>query len=164
MLSLLLLVFPILANLATASLQIVPGASITASGTRPFSPSLLPLKLNLTPTGTNQHLQAHGGSIVAHNGLYYLIGENHFSGSAFQSINCYSSPDLVQWKFENELLSVGTSGGDLGANRVVERPHVLWNAGTGKWVMWMHIDSNSYGEAKAGVATSSTVCGDYTYL
>jgi len=90
---------------ASASLQIIPGASITASG-------------------TNQHLQAHGGSITYTNGLYYLIGENKLDGSAFQSINCYSSPDLVQWKFENKLLSVGGSG-DLGSGRVVERPHVL---------------------------------------
>ncbi|TVY56913.1 Beta-glucuronidase [Lachnellula suecica] len=121
------------------------------------------VRSNLVDTGTNQHLQAHGGSIVYSAGLYYLIGENHFAGSAFQSINCYSSPDLVSWKFENELLSVGTSG-DLGPNRVVERPHVMWNAGTSKWVMWMHIDSSSYAEAKAGVATSATICGKYTYM
>lgn len=35
----------------------------------------------------------------------------------------------------NKLLSVGGSGGDLGTGRVVERPHVLWNEGTGEWVM-----------------------------
>ncbi|TVY28283.1 hypothetical protein LHYA1_G003267 [Lachnellula hyalina] len=105
-----------LATLATSSLQIVPGASITA-------------------TGTNAHLQAHGGSIVYTGGLYYLIGENKLNGSAFQSINCYSSPDLVDWAFVGELLSVGDNGGDLGSGRVVERPHVLWNEGAGKWVM-----------------------------
>ncbi|KAL3418078.1 glycosyl hydrolase family 43 protein [Phlyctema vagabunda] len=71
--------------------------------------------------------------------------------------------DLVQWTFENELLSLGTSG-DLGPNRVVERPHVIYNDKTSKYVMWMHIDSSNYGEAKAGVATSSSICGDYTYI
>jgi len=30
--------------------------------------------------------------------------------------------------------------------------------------MWMHIDNSTYGEARAGVATSKTICGDYTYL
>lgn len=30
--------------------------------------------------------------------------------------------------------------------------------------MWMHIDSSDYGEAKVGVATSSTVCGTYNYI
>jgi hypothetical protein len=61
------------------------------------------------------------------------------------------------------VLSLQASG-DLGPNRVVERPHVMYNDATAKWVMWLHIDSSSYGEAKAGVATSSSICGAYTYL
>lgn len=108
-------------------------------------------------------MQAHGGGVVLVSGLYYLLGENKQSGSAFQSINCYSSPDLVTWTFVNAVLKVGGSG-DLGPNRVIERPHVMFNEGTKKWVMWMHVDSSSYGEAKAGVATCDTVCGDYTYM
>jgi hypothetical protein len=36
-------------------------------------------------------MQAHGGGIVESNGFYYQIGENKLNGSAFQSINCYSS-------------------------------------------------------------------------
>ena len=57
-----------------------------------------------------------------------------------------------------------TSSGDLGPNRVVERPKVIYNKSTKKYVLWMHIDSSSYGEAKAGVATSDSVCGKYTYI
>jgi len=30
--------------------------------------------------------------------------------------------------------------------------------------MWLHIDSSNYGEAKAGVATSDSICGSYNYL
>lgn len=91
-----------------------------------------------------------------------MIGEDKSHGSAFEHVNCYSSTDLVQWKFENALLSV-TSGGDLGPNRVVERPKVIYNAKTQTYVMYMHIDSSNYGEAKVGVATSKTVCGNYSY-
>lgn len=69
----------------------------------------------------------------------------------------------MSWTFVNELLTLQSSG-DLGPNRVVERPHILYNDASSKYVMWMHIDDSSYGEAKAGVATSSAVCGDYTYL
>lgn len=61
------------------------------------------------------------------------------------------------------VLTLQTSG-DLGPNRVVERPHVLYNAATKKWVMWLHIDAPGYAEAKAGVATSDSICGAYTYL
>lgn len=63
----------------------------------------------------------------------------------------------------NELLTLQASG-DLGPNRVVERPHILYNDNTETYVMWMHIDDSSYGSALAGVATSSSICGDYTYL
>ncbi|KAM0139195.1 hypothetical protein ACHAO1_003070 [Botrytis cinerea] len=129
-----------------ASLQIIPGATWTASG-------------------LNQHIQAHGGGIIQVGSTYYWAGENKLNGSAFQSINCYSSTDLVNWKFNSYLLTLQSSG-DLGPNRVVERPHIMYNAATAKYVMWMHIDSSNYGEAKAGVATSdslmsSTVAENY---
>lgn len=73
------------------------------------------------------------------------------------------SKDLISWTFVRAVLTLQTSG-DLGPNRVVERPHVLYNDATATWVMWLHIDSASYGEARAGVATSSSICGAYTYL
>ncbi|KFY24570.1 hypothetical protein V493_05154 [Pseudogymnoascus sp. VKM F-4281 (FW-2241)] len=111
MLSLFALGAALYINVASATLQIIPGSTWTAKG-------------------TNQHVQAHGG---------------------------------VQWTFVNELLTRQPSG-ELGPSRVVERPHVIYNSATSKYVMWLHIDSSSYGEAKAGVATSSSVCGDYTYL
>jgi hypothetical protein len=68
-------------------------------------------------------------------GLYYLIGENKLDGSAFQSINCYSSPDLVNWGFVRKLLTVGQGPSDLATGRVVERPHVIYNTQTKKYVM-----------------------------
>ncbi|TGO35090.1 hypothetical protein BHYA_0170g00020 [Botrytis hyacinthi] len=138
------LLLPFWSSYVLASLQIISGATWTASG-------------------LNQHIQAHGGGIIQVGSTYYWAGENKLNGSAFQSINCYSSTDLVNWKFNSYLLTVQSSG-DLGPNRVVERPHIMYNAATAKYVMWMHIDDSSYGEARAGVATSSSVCGTYTYL
>ncbi|PYH84541.1 glycosyl hydrolase family 43 protein [Aspergillus uvarum CBS 121591] len=132
------------AQLVRASLDIVPGATWTAAG-------------------TNKHIQAHGTGLTEVDGVYYIIGENHTSGSSFQSINCYSSTNLLDWSFENELLTLQASG-DLGPSRVVERPKVIYNDNTKKYVMWLHIDDSSYAEARAGVATSDTVCGAYTYL
>lgn len=95
--------------------------------------------------------------------MYYLIGEDKTNGSAFQNVNCYSSTDLVQWSYVGALLS-RTSAGDLGPNRVVERPKVIYNSSTKKYVLYMHIDSSDYSEAKVGVATGSSVCGKYSYL
>jgi beta-xylosidase len=78
-------------------------------------------------------------------------------------VNCFSSKDLVQWTYAGALLSRTTSG-DLGPSRIIERPKVIYNDKTGKYVMWMHVDSSSYGEAKVGVATGDTVCGQYSEL
>lgn len=96
-------------------------------------------------------------------GTYYLIGEDKTNGSAFQNVNCYSSKDLVSWTYVGALLS-RTASGDLGPNRVVERPKVIYNSSTRKYVMYLHIDDSSYGEAKVGVATGDSVCGKYSYI
>jgi beta-xylosidase len=68
----------------------------------------------------------------------------------------------VQWTYVGALLS-RTGSGDLGPNRVIERPKVIYNEKTKKYVLWMHVDSSNYGEAKVGVATGDTVCGKYDY-
>ncbi|KAL5397775.1 hypothetical protein PMIN02_002062 [Paraphaeosphaeria minitans] len=91
------------------------------------------------------------------------VGEDKTDGSAFQNVNCYSSTNLVEWKYEGALLS-RTPSGDLGPNRVVERLKVIYNKTTKKYVLWMHIDSSEHTEARAGVATGDTVCGKYTYI
>ena len=103
-------------------------------------------------------IQAHGEGITKVGGTYYWIGEDKTSGSAFQNIKCYASTDLRTWAFAGNLLTRQASG-DLGPNRVVERPHVIFNAATSTYVMYMHIDNSSYSERRAGVATSSSVCG-----
>ncbi|KAH6857091.1 glycosyl hydrolase [Chaetomium sp. MPI-CAGE-AT-0009] len=132
-----------LSRVATASLQVVPGGTWT------------------TPDG--QHLQAHGAGLIQLNGTYYMVGEDKSGGHSFSNVNCYSSTDLVQWKLEGALLS-RTSSGDLGPNRVVERPKVIYNDRTGKYVLWMHMDSSNYGEARVAVATGDSVCGKYQYI
>jgi hypothetical protein len=68
----------------------------------------------------------------------------------------------VEWTYVSELLTLQSSG-DLGPNRVVERPKVIYNDATEQYVMYMHIDSSNYGEAKVGVATGTSVCGKFTY-
>jgi hypothetical protein len=111
---------------------------------------------------SNAVIQAHGHGITKVGDTYYWIGEDKTNGSPFQNIKCYSSTDLKNWTFVRNLLSQQSSG-DLGPNRIVERPHVIYNAATSTYVIYMHIDNSNYSERKAGVATSSSVCGAYTY-
>src|SRR5437588_718030 len=57
----------------------------------------------------------------------------------------------------------GQGSGDLGPNRIVERPKVIHNASTGMYVMYVHVDNSSYTDRRVGVAVSSSPCGPYTY-
>jgi hypothetical protein len=111
-------------------------------------------------------LQLHGLGIIKVGATWYGFGEDktgESSGNAnFQDIPCYSSADLQHWTYQGQALSRQGSG-DLGPNRIVERPKVIFNSSTGQYVMYAHIDNTSYSEAKVGVATSPTVCGPYTY-
>lgn len=115
-----------------------------------------------TDTAGNR-LQAHGAGIFAVGSTYYMVGEDKSAGATFTAVACYSSADLVHWTRQTNALSRQATG-DLAAGRIVERPKVLYNSSTGTYVMWMHIDNTSYSDRRAGVATSTTPCGPYTYL
>ena len=115
----------------------------------------------------NRHeiIQAHGAGIVKVAGAYYWFGEDHTGESTdqlFLNIKCYSSKDLVHWTFLSNSLTRQESG-DLGPDRVVERPKVIYNEPTRTFVMYAHIDDRRYKEAKVGVATCDRVDGEYTY-
>ncbi|MCL5020802.1 MAG: family 43 glycosylhydrolase, partial [Bacteroidetes bacterium] len=83
---------------------------------------------------------------------YYAIG-----------VSCYSSKNLYDWKFEGIVLPESTTD-SAGATPVLERPKVIYNDSTKKYVMWMHIDSPNYGYAEAGVAESDSPTGPFHYL
>lgn len=121
------------------------------------------LYIGATWTADNgRHIQAHGGGILKVGERYYWHGEDKTEGTNFRNINCYSSSDLVEWHYEGAALTRQESG-DLGPERVVERPKVIFNKFTGKYVMWMHIDDPVYSHALVGVATCDTVNGQFSY-
>jgi len=81
-------------------------------------------------------------------------------------ISCYSSTDLLHWKFEGVALAPDKkdSNSDIHYTKVIERPKVIYNDHTKKFVMWMHIDKDDYGYAHAGVAVSDRPAGPYHFL
>lgn len=104
-------------------------------------------------------IQAHGGGILKSGSYYYWFGENR-DGTNYVSV--YRSTDLKNWQFRAHVLSK-TSHPEL-ATANIERPKVLYNASTGKYVMWMHKENGSdYGEARVAVASASNIEGPYTY-
>jgi hypothetical protein len=107
-------------------------------------------------------IQAHGGGLLKVDDDYYWFGENRNPDGTFYAVSAYRSRDLRRWEYVHDVLTMDSDPGLDPAN--VERPKVVYNAATGKYVMWMHWENGmDYGEARAAVASSDTVAGDYTY-
>ena len=125
-------------------------------------------------------INAHGGGMLFYQGTYYWYGEDK-SGRCWMpecnktwegyrvnltGVRCYSSQDLRHWKDEGLALKAVADDptSDLHTSKVCERPKVIFNERTKKFVMWMHIESMCYDAARAGVAVADHPTGPFTYL
>ena len=83
-------------------------------------------------------IHAHGGCILKVGSTWYWWGENtRVPGcqfACFNGINCYSSADLQNWRFEGKVL-VPTTSGYLSREWVAYRPKVMYNENTSKFIM-----------------------------
>lgn len=115
----------------------------------------------LTDTDGNP-IQAHGAGALKVGSYYYLFGENRNTDGTFKYVSAYRSTDLGTWTHVNDVLTQSSATELAVAN--IERPKVIYNSSTGKYVLWMHWENGSdYGQARVAVAVSDTVDGDYTY-
>ncbi|MGE5395703.1 MAG: glycoside hydrolase family 43 protein [Candidatus Saccharibacteria bacterium] len=135
-----------------------------------------PLKL-FTPgeiwkDNTGTHINAHGGGILFYKGVYYWYGEHKAGGelgnTAQVGVGCYSSSDLYNWKNEGITLKVNETDplSDIAKGCILERPKVIYNARTKKFVMWFHLElkDKGYDAARSGVAVSDKPTGPFTYV
>ncbi|WP_457030795.1 RICIN domain-containing protein [Kitasatospora sp. P5_F3] len=107
-------------------------------------------------------LHAHGAGVIKVGQYYYWFGENRNADNSFRYVSAYRSTDLKTWEFRNNVLTQAAAP-ELDY-AIIERPKVMYNAATGKFVMWMHKEYGAhYGEARAAVAVSDTVDGTYTW-
>ena len=122
------------------------------------------------PDKSGNHIQAHGGGIIKVGSIFYWYGEERRQGldASFHYVSCYSSKDLVNWKFQGDVLKLADPD-SIGKNWVLERPKVFYNAKTKKYVMYMHLDGPKGGKpgyvyARVGVAISDKATGPFTYI
>ncbi|KQO18474.1 immunoglobulin-like domain-containing protein [Paenibacillus sp. Leaf72] len=109
-------------------------------------------------------IQAHGGYILKVADTYYWFGEDKGHNSAvLKGVSVYASKDLKHWEFRNNVLT--TASHPELASAKIERPKVLYNEKTGKYVLWGHWEeAGNYNQANMIVAVSDTVDGDYKYV
>lgn len=119
-------------------------------------------------------IQAHGGMILEHEGVWYWYGENKGAENCpgkcrvdVIGINCYSSKDLVKW--HNEGLVLDVMKNDFPERRfrpenVCERPKVIYHKDSGSFVLWYHLDTADYNYAGVGIAAAKHPCGPFKML
>jgi hypothetical protein len=123
------------------------------------------------PDSEGEHINAHGGGIIKYNSTYYWFGESRLPRTekdrSRYGVGCYSSTDLVNWTNKGLALRViNDPSSMLQPGCVIERPKVIFNKKTGKFVMWFHheLKGQGYMAALTGVAVSDNVTGPYKYL
>lgn len=116
-------------------------------------------------------IQAHGGMILQHKGIYYWYGENKDTETVnrhvdFIGISCYSSEDLENWRNEGIVLSpvVNNPAHMLYTKNICERPRVLYNKSTKQFVMYTHADTADYYYAGVNVAVAASPTGPFVWL
>ena len=129
------------------------------------------------PDTDGRPIQAHGGGILFHDGTYFWYGENKDAPNTIhdghcldrvdvRGVSCYSSRDLENWTHEGIVLPAVPDDPthDLHPSKVAERPKVVRCPSTGRFVLWLHVDTADYAYARTGVAVSDSPTGPFNYL
>ena len=115
------------------------------------------------------HINAHGGNIISYKGTYYWYGENRSDNGPVSSmgVSCYKSKNMKDWTDCGIVLPVSKQpGSDMEAGCIVERPKVVKNPKTGKFIMWFHLElkGRGYEAARYGVATADNPLGPFKFV
>ena len=123
-------------------------------------------------------INASDGGIIFAEGKYFWYGQamrnkgfglNGTGGQVTDTgVAMYSSPDLLNWSYEGIILSV-EEGEDnpLRPPLRFERPKIVYNDKTGKYVLWCHYikypgdHSFGIGGGEAAIAVADKVTGPY---
>lgn len=123
------------------------------------------------PDDQGRHINAHGGGVLFHDGVYYWYGEHKIAGpagnAAHVGVHVYVSRDLVNWRDAGIALAVSDDPeSEIVAGCVIERPKVVYNRLTRKFVLWFHLElkGQGYSAARSGVAVSDSPTGPFRYL
>ncbi|MES2477139.1 MAG: glycoside hydrolase family 43 protein [Verrucomicrobiota bacterium] len=116
-------------------------------------------------------INAHGGGILYHNDTFWWFGEHKIAGEegnrAHVGVHVYASEDLVHWLDAGIALAMDEApGSEIPRGCILERPKVIYNSRTAKFVMWFHLEPKDagYEGARSGVAIADNPAGPYHFL
>eukprot|EP00928_Gymnodinium_smaydae_P058717 TRINITY_DN41912_c0_g1_i1.p1 TRINITY_DN41912_c0_g1~~TRINITY_DN41912_c0_g1_i1.p1 ORF type:complete len:448 (+),score=20.84 TRINITY_DN41912_c0_g1_i1:33-1376(+) len=114
-----------------------------------------------------KRIEAHGGGMLLSpvDARWYWFGETRKVWPP-EGINCYSSSSIDgPWSFEGRVFHASQiKQPDTSGPFVIERPKVLYNSRTRKFVMWFHLDANDYTYRHVGVATADAPSGPWEFV
>ncbi len=124
------------------------------------------------PDNNGVHINAHGGGVIFHAGFYYWYGESKYPGRdekerADAGTHCYRSTDLMNWTDMGIVMPMDENDpqSETAVGSICERPKVLFNPSTKKFVMIFKLypESTGYLIGYVGVATADVPEGPFTY-
>jgi hypothetical protein len=115
-------------------------------------------------------IQAHGGSVMFWEGSYYFYGENKektdgCNGIWHWGVRCYRSEDLYNWTDLGLIIppDLEDESSPLHPTSCMDRPHILYNRATKKFVCWLKIMEKD-GRQTETVLTADCLTGPYTIV
>ena len=115
-------------------------------------------------------IHAHGGSILAVGHTYYWYGENKektngLNGIWHWGVRCYRSTDLYNWEDCGLIIPPDETdeNSPLHPSAMMDRPHILYNRRTKKYVCWLKVQQKN-GEQAETVLTADDILGPYTIV
>ncbi|MBQ1962299.1 MAG: family 43 glycosylhydrolase [Clostridia bacterium] len=118
-----------------------------------------------------KRIQAHGGSVICVDGVYYFYGENKEKSDGkcniwHWGVRCYRSNDLYNWEDMGVIIppDLENESSLLHPSAAMDRPHIIYNEQTRKFVAWLKISHNEDGKQKEIVLTADNILGPYTIV
>jgi len=115
-----------------------------------------------------KRIQAHGGSVIYIDGTYYFYGENKEKTDGqcdiwHWGVRCYASKDLYNWEDKGVIIppDLENPSSTLYPSSKMDRPHIIYNARTKKYVAWLKI-MQGRGLQTETVLTADDFLGPYT--
>ncbi|MEL6557467.1 MAG: family 43 glycosylhydrolase [Bacteroidota bacterium] len=103
-----------------------------------------------------QIVDAHDGRVIQFGEKYYWYGTQYGNTNGFTKANkyvVYSSPDMMNWQLEGNLLENAPKG-------VYYRPHVIYNEKNKQYVLWYNWYPKLW-NGQFGVAVSKSPAGPF---